>query len=273
MIKITKKKIILFIPIILVVVYLLFYGMMYFLASVQFNNEKYVDASNYCKLLITIGNTKIDKYRLYGKYARYYENFNETYDEYSISTENAINEEFFDLTYGLYDIRKYQNEYYLSEFENNVLNEIAKLYLEKLSSVFVMTEHEAISFVDSYEGLSIEDVKVVSSAFAKNLYKNLLELLKNDSSPLVISDISLIDNSLYTVASGTITNRGYTNVSFVKIKGIFVSASGRTIDTDWTYAVDSVGLAPGESKKWEMSVIKDDDISKVNVEIIDYERR
>ena len=52
MIKITKKKIILFIPIILVVVYLLFYGMMYFLASVQFNNEKYVDASNYCKLLI-----------------------------------------------------------------------------------------------------------------------------------------------------------------------------------------------------------------------------
>lgn len=271
-IKITKQNIILFIPIILIVMYLLLYGIMYSIADAQFKDEKYVESSNSCKLLLTIGDTKIDKYRMYGKYAKYYENFNDTYNRYKISTEDAINDEFFNLTYGLYIVRQYQNDYYLSEFENDILNEISNLYYKKLDSIFIITEHQANNFVDSYDGLSIEDIKVISEAFAKELYRNLVNMIENDSNPLIISNIQITNNSVFTVASGTITNRGYSNVSFVKIKGSFLNSSGRTIDTDWTYAVDSVQLAPGESKKWEMSVTKDSSIKKVNVEIIDYER-
>ena len=176
------------------------------------------------------------------------------------------------LIYGLYIIRKNQSEYYLSDFENNIMDDITKLYIDKLNKIFMITEHRAISLVDSYEDLSIDDIKVVSSAFASELYKNLEIINENDSNPLVISNISLSNDSYFTTVSGIITNRGYTNVSYVKIKGLFVNESGITIDTDWTYAVDSVELAPGESKKWEMMVKKDYRINKVNIEIIDYER-
>lgn len=270
--KITIKKIILFILILLIILYLIFYGIMYSVANKQFENEQYVELSNSCRLLITFGNTKITQYRMYSKYAKYYEEFNKTYKKYKISTENAISDEFFNLTYGLFNIKNYQNNYYLSNFEDDTLNDIAELYYNKLNSLFFITKHQADSFIESYDELSIDDIKVVSSAFAKDLYNSLLNMKENDSAPLVISNVNITNNSMYTIANGTITNRGYSKISFAKIKVSFLNSSGSTIDTNWTYAIDSVGLAPGESKKWEVSVNKDNSIKKVNVEVIDYRR-
>ena len=75
--------------------------------------------------------------------------------------------------------------------------------------------------------------------------------------------------SSYIRATGTITNNSSYTVKYVKIKGSFESSSGAVVDTAWTYAVDSAGLAPGETCKWEMSVKKDYQISSCSVSILD----
>lgn len=67
------------------------------------------------------------------------------------------------------------------------------------------------------------------------------------------------------------TSSSNSTVSFVKIKGAFKDYSGIVIDTDWTYAVGTDGLAPGESCKWEMAVKKDSAIVSCDVTVIDFD--
>lgn len=88
---------------------------------------------------------------------------------------------------------------------------------------------------------------------------------------LAISNVSLSSNSSYTIVEGKITNNSNSTVRFVKVKGAFQNSAGRVVDTDWTYAVGSEGLAPGESCKWRMSVSKDYSIQKCDVTILDYD--
>lgn len=90
---------------------------------------------------------------------------------------------------------------------------------------------------------------------------------------LRISDIKLdtYSSDYYIRATGRITNNSSYTVRYVKIKGAFETYSGKVVDTDWTYAVDSAGLEPGESCKWELSVKKDSRISDCTISIIDLE--
>ncbi len=96
-------------------------------------------------------------------------------------------------------------------------------------------------------------------------------LYESAYSVLDISNVTVTSNSSYTVCTGTITNNGKKTYKFVKVKGAFQNYSGTTLDTDWTYAVGSEGLAPGESKTFRMSVTKDYSISKCSVSIYDYD--
>ncbi len=91
------------------------------------------------------------------------------------------------------------------------------------------------------------------------------------SSDLRITVSGVYTKYSYTYASGTITNNSDTTVSYVKIKGAFQDRSGKTLDTDWTYAVDSSGLEPGESCTWELSVPKNSSITKCSVSILDFD--
>jgi hypothetical protein len=75
--------------------------------------------------------------------------------------------------------------------------------------------------------------------------------------------------SSYTRANGTAYNAGSSKASFVKVKILFKDAAGKVIDTDWTYAVGSEGLNPGESKKFTCSVKYDARIKSVSYEFID----
>lgn len=76
--------------------------------------------------------------------------------------------------------------------------------------------------------------------------------------------------SNYYYASGSLTNYSSKTVEYVRVKVLFKNSSGKTIDTDWTYAVSSEGLAPYETIKWECSVKKDYSITNVSAEIIDF---
>lgn len=81
---------------------------------------------------------------------------------------------------------------------------------------------------------------------------------------------SLYNNSGYTVCEAKITNNsGYKKFDFIKVKGVFTDASGKTVyDTDWSYAVGSEGLLPGETKTFRLSVPKNTNIKKCNLTII-----
>ncbi|MCD8192761.1 MAG: FxLYD domain-containing protein [Oscillospiraceae bacterium] len=91
------------------------------------------------------------------------------------------------------------------------------------------------------------------------------------SSELKISNVELSSSKNYTVVEGTLTNNSEQTVSYVKIKGAFEDSSGKVLDTDWTYAVGSEGLEPGETCTWRMSVKKDSSIKDCSVTILDFD--
>lgn len=90
---------------------------------------------------------------------------------------------------------------------------------------------------------------------------------------LEFSNIDISHNSSYTVCTGTITNDGKKTYTFVEVKGKFKDSSGTVLDTDWTYAVGSEGLAPGESTTFRLSVDKNTSIRKCTMEILDYDKK
>lgn len=90
---------------------------------------------------------------------------------------------------------------------------------------------------------------------------------------LRFSNIAITHNSSYTVCTGTITNNGRITYSFVEAKGKFKDSSGKTIDTNWTYAVGSEKLAPGESASFKMLVAKNSNIVECALEILDYKKK
>ena len=90
---------------------------------------------------------------------------------------------------------------------------------------------------------------------------------------LEFSNVRVTHNSLYTVCTGTITNNGRKTYAFVEVKGLFKNSSGTVLNTDWTYAVGSEGLAPGESTTFRLSVDKNVSITKCTMQILDYEKK
>lgn len=77
-------------------------------------------------------------------------------------------------------------------------------------------------------------------------------------------------NTVFKQYQGTIKNNGSKTYSFVEVKASFQSLTGDVLDTDWTYAVGSEGLAPGETKTFTMSVPLNKRIDKASVSILDY---
>lgn len=86
---------------------------------------------------------------------------------------------------------------------------------------------------------------------------------------LKVSDVRTSYSGSYVKATGRVTNNGTVTYEFVKVKGAFVDSRGNTVDTDWTYAVGSEGLAPGESCTFTMYVDKDYSISDCKVTVYD----
>lgn len=88
---------------------------------------------------------------------------------------------------------------------------------------------------------------------------------------LEVTRLYLSSTGNYYYAEGTVKNNSSSTVSYVKVKCAFLDSSGNVVDTDWTYAVGSEGLAPGESKKWEMMVSYDRKIEKCRATILDFD--
>ncbi len=88
---------------------------------------------------------------------------------------------------------------------------------------------------------------------------------------LQISNKAISSSRSFTSVTGTVTNLSNQTVRFVEVKAAFKNSNGKTVDTDWTYAVGSEGLAPGESSKFEIMVDKDSSIKDCDVTIQDFD--
>ena len=86
-----------------------------------------------------------------------------------------------------------------------------------------------------------------------------------------ISNVKVIHSGNYTYVSGTITNSGDMSIKYVKVKASCKDSSGTVIDTDWTYAVDSSWLDPGESNSFEMMIRDENEkIKTADVSVVYY---
>jgi len=104
------------------------------------------------------------------------------------------------------------------------------------------------------------------------------ELLSSSNSEsaeyvLTFSDITIEHGYSYTTCTGKIKNNGKSTYEFVEVKGAFKNSYGTVLDTDWTYAVGSEGLAPGESSTFSMSVPIDRTIRSCTVTLKDYDKK
>ena len=90
-------------------------------------------------------------------------------------------------------------------------------------------------------------------------------------SVLKITVDSVTNNSGYTICTGSVKNNGTKTYKYIKVKGSFKDSSGNVVDTDWTYAAGSEGLAPGESTTFRLSVTKNSKITSCSVSLLDYD--
>lgn len=97
-----------------------------------------------------------------------------------------------------------------------------------------------------------------------------LEKTEKAEDVLCFSDISVLHESTHTICKATITNNGEKTYSGVEVKGEFKDSSDTVYRTKRNFAVGSEGLAPGESTTFELSVSKDFNIIKCDLEIVDY---
>ena len=99
-----------------------------------------------------------------------------------------------------------------------------------------------------------------------------MEEVEQASQRLTITNVELSKKGDYLYVDATLRNPGNVSYSFVKVKATYYDFDGNVITTDWTYAVDSVAIEPGENKQFDVvtSSSKASEIRTVKLSIIDY---
>ena len=132
---------------------------------------------------------------------------------------------------------------------------------------------------------TFEDLIVTNQGYLKDgsdIYKKGGYMSTSDSSyssysyesgysVLEISVDRVTSNSGYTICTGSVKNNGTKTYKYIKVKGSFKDSSGNVVDTDWTYAAGSEGLAPDESTTFRLSVTKNSKITSCSVSLLDYD--
>lgn len=71
---------------------------------------------------------------------------------------------------------------------------------------------------------------------------------------MMVTGVTVTHRGNYTYVRGTLMNTGNQKIRFVKVKAVCKNYAGTIVDTDWTYAVDSAWMNPGERKTFEMMI-------------------
>ena len=92
----------------------------------------------------------------------------------------------------------------------------------------------------------------------------------NEKNPLVLKDGILSKRGDYCYYNATISNVGSKTYKSIKVKVIYYDILGNVLTTDWTYAVDSVGIKPNENIQFEVMTKVTGNVSSCSASIIDY---
>lgn len=157
---------------------------------------------------------------------------------------------------------KYDIGYKFTSIKNNYLRKLEDYY-----DISIEKADQLIKLDYSARSSEIETLYSKGNAKAEQMEQESIVREMRERNPLKISELTLSSNSSYNILEGTATNVSEKTLKFVEIKGLFKDSDGNVIDTDWTYAVGSEGLAPNESKKFRMSVKNDNRIAGASVEL------
>ena len=91
------------------------------------------------------------------------------------------------------------------------------------------------------------------------------------NNPLQITEKSTYKENGYWYCVGTLSNVSNKTYCYVKIKVTYYDENMDILTTDWTYAVDSVGIDSGENKQFEIMTKVTGNVEKYKVEVIDYQ--
>lgn len=93
----------------------------------------------------------------------------------------------------------------------------------------------------------------------------------NQANPLQITEKSTYSEGNYWYCTGTLSNVSTKTYCYVKVKVTYYDSNMNILTTDWTYAIDSVGIDGGENEQFEIMTKVSGDVAKYKVEVIDYQ--
>lgn len=108
----------------------------------------------------------------------------------------------------------------------------------------------------------------ISGSSDNNYYSSGID--KSIGLSLKVDSIKKSGNYTYVYCSVTNVSAQYiaTEYRYVKVKAQFKNYSGKIVDTDWTYAVDSAWLEPGETKTFYY-MVPNTDIKSATLSFVD----
>lgn len=176
----------------------------------------------------------------------------------------------------------------------NKLNKIKEKSLEDMELYFKANEQDISQFINLDEEEKkakidklvevrkssikefVETKKTMEANKAENQGKTKIELAKLEQekiiNPLKIEDEELIFRGNYMYYSGYIKNVGEKTYYYTKIKATYYDNNNNVIDTDWTYAVGSEGLAPNDRKSFQIMTVYNKSVTQGSLSILDYEK-
>lgn len=274
-----KKKILIVVIVVLLILSYLVYDIFFKIdlkqVEMHYQNNQFYTCGKDCNSYNTFFNKKLRKYKIAREYGSLYEYYQEEITKYGTTDEEHIKEELNDLFIELYwNSQNYSDTSEFSKEEKEVIEHINNLHYMALKNKFGISKEDVKNILNKYNTgdgpTDIPKIRKELETHAQRVAVSTKEKIEIENNPIEISNTKLTSNTLYSILEGSVTNRSSKTVYFVKIKVLFMDDSKKTIDTDWTYAVGSEGLAPGESKKFETSVKKDISIRYSYPSVIDF---
>lgn len=125
-----------------------------------------------------------------------------------------------------------------------------------------------VSYYDENDKFQIREVTSKGVATQNKFEKERQIKLET---PLEIHDKKGQRDGDYVYTSGAIKNVGDQDYSYIKVRVTHLDEDNNVIDTDWTYAVSSEGLRPGEQKYFEIMTKHREGMKRYKFEIMDYQ--
>ncbi len=124
------------------------------------------------------------------------------------------------------------------------------------------------------QGKTEEAFEVISDVVIKSedmdFLTELLDGINKDAVPMLdLTDIEVSRDGDYIRAIGSVKNNGDTSYSYIKVMAIYMDANDNVIDTDWTYAIGSLGIEPNENRRFELMTKYPEGIKKYKFQLFE----